>query len=641
MTANSMTRFLAVAAVVVLVMGTAGCERDVSTLEPAAYPTHAEVFIDAFGPGVQFHAFGDSKVDALDITTSVTYRGSSALMFVVPNEGDPTGGYAGGAFTSPGGRDLTQYDALTFWAKASMPATLNEVGFGNDNTGTSRFVALKQGLPVSTTWKRYTLPIPLPAKLTQEGGLFFLAEGPENGNGYELYIDDVQFEKLGTLAHPKPFMTARSAFLEIGDSFNVEGTGVTYNDSGMDNTILASPGYFTFVSSDPAVATVDELGTIRALGLGTATVSATLGGLAVDGTVEVSVGEAAPGPTEPAPTPTFAASNVISLYSNAYTNVLVDKWSADWDDATVSDIVVDGDDVKKYSNLVFAGIEFTTQLIDASEMTHLYMDMWTPDPTAAPAVLKIKLVDFGADGVFGGGDDAEHEVTLTSASTPALASNRWVGLDIPLSLFAGLRSKGHLAQMIISGDPNTVYLDNILLYSGEAATAPTVPAPTPTVPAADVISLYSNAYDNVAVDTWSAVWDEADVEDITISGDDVKKYSNVVFAGIEFKSQPVDATNMTHFHMHMWTPDPTAAPSVLKIKLVDFGADGAFGGGDDVEHELSFNSSSTPALTSGSWSSLDIPLSAFAGLVTRGHVAQLIISGDPNTIFVDNVYFHK
>ncbi len=640
MTAKRRYQFVALAAVL-LMAGGVGCERDESTLEPAPYPTNAEVFIDEFGPGVDYQAFGASKVDALDITTSTTYRGTKAMKFVIPNEGDPAGSYAGGAFVSGGGRDLSGFDALTFWAKATMPATLNQVGFGNDNTGTSRFVALKEGLPVSTIWSKYVLPIPHPGKLTQERGLFFLAEGPENGSGYELFIDDVQFERLGTLAHPKPFMAARSVSGEIGDTFAVEGTGVTYDDSGMENTILASPGYFNFVSSDEAVATVDANGTITAVGLGTATISATMGELDVNGSVEVTVGKAGPGPAVAAPVPTIPAADVISLFSNAYTNISVDTWSADWDDASVSDVVIAGDDVKKYSNLVFAGIEFTSQLIDASDMTTFHMDIWTPDPTAPPAVLKVKLIDFGADGAFGGGDDVESELSFNSASTPALASSRWVGLDIPLSAFTELTTKGHLAQMIISGDPNTIYVDNMYFYRAEASTAPTVPAPVPTLPAADVVSLFSDVYDDVTVDTWSANWDVADVADITIAGDNVKKYTGVVFAGIEFTSQPVDASDMTHFHIDIWTPDPTAAPAVLKLKLVDFGANGAFGGGDDVEHEIFLNGSSNPALKTGSWNTLDIPFSSFPSLTTRGHLAQFIISGDPNTIYVDNVYFHK
>ena len=101
----------------------------------------------------------------------------------------------------------------------------------------------------------------------------------------------------------------------------------------------------------------------------------------------------------------------------------------------MADVQVAGDDTKLYTNLVFAGIESTSQPIDASAMTHFHMDIWTPDPTAAPAVFKIKLVDFGADGAFDGGDDIEHEITLDDTTTPALATGDWVSFDIPLSDF--------------------------------------------------------------------------------------------------------------------------------------------------------------------------------------------------------------
>ncbi|MGC9361422.1 MAG: T9SS type A sorting domain-containing protein, partial [Candidatus Syntrophosphaera sp.] len=152
---------------------------------------------------------------------------------------------------------------------------------------------------------------------------------------------------------------------------------------------------------------------------------------------------------------------------------------------------------------------------------------------------------------------------------------------------------------------------------------------------------FSNAYTNVTVDTWSAPWDMADVTDIQIEGNDTKLYSNLVYAGIEFTSQPIDATDMTHFHVDIWTADPTAPPAVFKIKLVDFGADGAYAGGDDVEHELIFDANTTPALVSEEWVSFDIPLVDFINLVTQEHMAQLIISSDPNTVYVDNVYFHS
>ena len=120
---------------------------------------------------------------------------------------------------------------------------------------------------------------------------------------------------------------------------------------------------------------------------------------------------------------TDANGNVISLFSGAYDDVTVDTWSAEWDVADVEDVDIAGDSAKKYTNLVFAGIEFTSATVDATDKTHLRMDIWTPDETTT-AAFKVKLVDFGADGVFGGDDDTEHEVTITAAE--GLATEAWV-----------------------------------------------------------------------------------------------------------------------------------------------------------------------------------------------------------------------
>ena len=351
-------------------------------------------------------------------------------------------------------------------------------------------------------------------------------------------------------------------------------------------------------------------------------------------------------PTEAAPTPTQPAEEVTSLFSNAYDDVTVDTWSADWDNADFADVQIAGDDVKLYTNLVFAGIEFTSQPIDVSARTHFHMDIWTPDPTEAPAAFRINLADFGADGVFGGGDDVNHELTFDAATTPALVTGNWVSFDIPLSDFSGLITRSNLAQLVISGDPNTVYVDNIYFYGnddgGGDPTEPAEAAPAPTQPADEVTSLFSNAYDDVTVDTWSADWDNADFADVQVAGDDVKLYTNLTFAGIEFTSQPIDVSTRTHFHMDIWTPDPTETPAAFRINLADFGADGVFGGGDDRNHELAFDATTTPALVTGNWVSFDIPLSDFVNLTTRSNLAQLVIAGEPNpnTVYVDNIYFY-
>lgn len=621
---------LAVAGTSVLL---AGCGRDLSTLQPATFPSTAEIFIDGFAPGVSFQAFGGSKVDAVQIDAAVRHTGTSSLRVTIPGPGDPTGGYAGGAFVGNVGRDLSGYNALTFWARSSMAATLNVAGLGNDNTGTSRFTAQVQGVPVTPAWTKVIIPIPLAAKLTQERGLFFFAEGAENNVGYDLWLDDIRFESVAGLGDPRPAIASRTVAAEVGAEVVLEGTVVTYDINGTDRTVEAAPAYFTPVSSDATVATVSASGTIAVVGTGTAQITAMLGATMAEGAITLNVGA---GPTTPAPVPARAAADVIAIFSNAYPNVPVAFFAADFDPADVSDVQIAGDDVKRYDGLGFSVLELAAPRVDASAMTGFHIDVYT-----AAAPFRVKLVDFGADGNFGGGDDSEFEVTLDAASTPALTPDAWSSLDLPFTMFPGLTGRTHISQVIFSGGSPTVYVDNMYFYRDVAPTEPTAAAPTPTYAAGDVISLFSNAYANVPIDTWSASWDAADVADVQVAGDDAKLYTNLVFAGIEFTGAPIDATAMTHFRVDIWTPDPTADPAAFRIKLVDFGADGSFGGGDDTEQELAFTATTSPAIATGQWVTLDIPLSAFTGLAARGHLAQLIFVGDPNTVYVDNVLLHK
>ena len=337
--------------------------------------------------------------------------------------------------------------------------------------------------------------------------------------------------------------------------------------------------------------------------------------------------------TEPltaAPTPTRDPANVISLFSDAYTNVPVDTWRTPWSAAVLEDITIQGNPTKKYAQLDFVGIETVANPLDITGMTGFHIDVWSADFT----FFGVKLVDFGADGAFGGGDDVEHQVNF---NTPA--QGQWVSLDIPLSEFAGLTTREHIAQYILVGQPsgaNTVYVDNVYFFTGgSAATEPATAAPTPTRNPANVISLFSGPYTDVPVDTWRTSWSAAVLDDITIQGNPTKKYSQLDFVGIETVANPLDITEMTHFHIDVWSANFT----FFGVKLVDFGADGAFGGGDDVEHQVNFN---TPAQSQ--WVGLDIQMSEFAGLTTREHLAQYILVGQPsgaNTVYVDNVYFFK
>jgi hypothetical protein len=334
-------------------------------------------------------------------------------------------------------------------------------------------------------------------------------------------------------------------------------------------------------------------------------------------------------PTTAAPTPTKAAIDVKSMFSNAYTNVNVDTWRTSWSSATLTDTTIQGNDTKKYSALDFVGIETTgANLINASNMDTFHVDMWTPNITT----FRVKLVDFGADAAFGGGDDKEHELLFTPIQ------NQWNSLHIPLSNFTGLTTKSHIAQLIFSALPAgtaNVFIDNVYFSKATVVLEPTTAAPNPTSASNNVISMFSNKYTNVAIDTWRTSWSSATLTEMQIQGNDTKKYSSLDFVGVESTgANLINASNMDTFHVDMWTPNITT----FRVKLVDFGADAAFGGGDDKEHELLF----TP--TQNQWNSLHIPLSDFTGLTTKSHIAQLIFSALPTglgTVYIDNVYFSK
>lgn len=434
----------------------AGCSRT-SPTEPWPPIVDPVVFTDGFGAHVGFQAFGGSKLDALSIDQTEKHSGTASLKFTVPAPGDPTGGYAGGAFVTSQARSLAPYNALSFWVKASRAVQLETAGFGNDNTGTSRFEAKRTAIPVTTTWSLVLVPIPDASKLTAEKGLFFIAEGPQTGAGLTLWVDDVMFVSSATITNPRPTLASRTLNSIVGSTVTLEGTTrTTFTVGGLDQTVTHQPAYFSYASTDPLVATIAN-GVLHVLGTGFATITAKLG--AIDATGAISLNATAP-PATAAPTPSVPSSDVTSLFSDAYANVPVDTWSAVWDNADVADLSVSGNQTKLYTNLVFAGIEFVTRPIDASVMTHVHLDVWIPSGTT----FRVKLVDFGADGVFGGGNDTQHELTFDSGSTPALVTGSWLGLEIPLVAFTGLGSRAHLAQLILSGDTRTVFVDNVYFH---------------------------------------------------------------------------------------------------------------------------------------------------------------------------------
>lgn len=402
-----------------------------------------------------------------------------------------------------------------------------------------------------------------------------------------------------------------------------------------------------------------------------------------------------PEPTTAPPTPTHAAEDVISVYSDSYSNISGTNFNPNWGQSTIVTLnyVAAGNNTLKYENLNYQGTQLTNQNVSLYQYFHV--DFWTPNATNLSFFL-----------ISPGPVETPYSLPITTES--------WVSLDIPLSAFSPV-DLSNVFQFKVVGN-GTVYFDNwyfwknpsspgtdatlsdlkvngttidgftsgtlnydyelpvgspvptvtattndplaslvvnnavslpgttnvvvtaqdgisTLTYSIDFILTPDAAAPIPTQNPLNVISMFSDAYTNVGVDTWLTGWSQGVLEDIYIAGNPTKKYSLLNFIGIETTgANLINASSMTHFHIDVWSPDAND----FKIKLVDFGGDGSYGGGDDTEHELTF-----PAPATYTWISYDIPLSNFTGLASREHLAQLIMVKAPlGTIYVDNVFYY-
>lgn len=446
--------FLLAAAAVML---SAGCTRALDTETLATYPKLSEVFIDGFASDLDFQAWGKSTNFTTDYNT--VYEGSAAICIEVPSPDDPLGNFAGGVFYSTTGRNLSDYDALTFYVKSSVTTTM-VAGIGN--FADTDHMAQVDGIPVTTNWTRVIIPIPNPAKLLSEQGLFYYSAGAVDGEGYTIWIDEVKFEKLGTLAHPV-IQTAEKLGL-VGAVMEIGELSYTVNlPNGTDRTMTVSPDCFTFESSDPDVAVVEN-GLIRVCGTGKASITAkeSAGGVSVT-CIDVGTAEV---PQKP-------ASEVLSLYSDSYENAVDVNWNAmwTWSTATYGEIGLGEDShVGWYTDLNFVGITFNNPL-DCSETDFLHIDILSLTEVSANTEVAVSVFFNTGTDETGTTTFNEVKVPVSQASHPGFRTEEWLSVDIALP--EDKKGTGYVTQLSLSCDADTstedvetmsILIDNVYFY---------------------------------------------------------------------------------------------------------------------------------------------------------------------------------
>lgn len=684
-----------------------GCsERTLADLELASADDNPVVYEDEFLGGLDYAAFEDSYYEAFTLDQTVAHAGNASIKVAVPpNE------WAGGFLYVRGTRNLSSYNALTFYARASRAVNLGSAGTGIRIAGDSPYQTEVNGLALTTEWTLYVLPIPDPSRLTLESGMFWFAMGA-TAEGVNIWFDDIKYARVSGITDPRPVMTTRSVQALVGDEFDIPGTRTVFNVSGEDVRVYHTPDYFTYTSSDNGVA-LAEGGTVTAVSLGEATVTAMLGDVEVQGEVTARVVEVITRPE------VFIDSLDGGLDYAAFEGSYYEALSIDEDNglgggAALKFTIPTGQwaggafwthearDLSSFDALVFdaraagnytltavgfgIGMEYgTATQVEVNDIP-LTAD-WTrvvipiPDADRLAAEHGVFWFSTGDPGEiwFDNVQFATLETGVITDPRPVMTSTTVTGLLGEVVPVTGTRTTfavdgedvlvNHTAIYFdyLSSDESVVVGQNgvVTVVGGGTATVtaeldgapvdgqitvnvvapPTAAAPTPTLDPGDVISVFSNAYTDITVDTWRADWTFGPIEvaDQQIAGDDVKAYTGLntpaFYTGIEFVGDQIDAATpgMTHFHMDVYAP----AGTQFAFKMVDFGPNGAFGGGDDTESTFTLNADSTPVFAAGEWVSLDIPLTEFAGM-NFGNVSQLVLTGtNTGSLWLDNIYFHK
>ncbi len=176
-----------------------------------------------------------------------------------------------------------------------------------------------------------------------------------------------------------------------------------------------------------------------------------------------------PEPTTVPAIPPHAADDVISVYSEAYTNLAGTDFNPGWGQSTTVtvDYVAAGNNTLKYENLNYQGTQYANQ--DVSGYEYLHIDFWTPNSTN----LGFYLISPGLE---------------TSYALPVELES-WVSVDIPLSHYVPPVNLADVFQFKLDGN-GTVYLDNLYFWK------------TPVVPGSDA-TLTDLLVDGTTVDGFS------------------------------------------------------------------------------------------------------------------------------------------
>ena len=173
-------------------------------------------------------------------------------------------------------------------------------------------------------------------------------------------------------------------------------------------------------------------------------------------TVEFEVTEIL-APLTSAPSPqTRDAGDVVSIFSDKYTDVSLDELPTDWSSGGLEETTVDGDNIWKLTNLDFIGMVTNyANGIDVSSMEKMHIDYWVPADVTNELLVKIVNTVDGGEAV---------------ASFGTTVGGAWQSIELDMSVFdaGNLANKNKITQILIDAVEldgiGVVYIDNFYFY---------------------------------------------------------------------------------------------------------------------------------------------------------------------------------
>lgn len=392
------------------------------------------IFSDAYSDvtGTNFNPFWDQNT----VVTTEDIDGNSTLKYASFN-------YQGTELDGSQNVSTMEFVHVDLWTSSASEVNLSLISPGPAETPFSLSIT-------PNTWKSYDIPLSEFSDIVDLTNVFqFKFDDGGAGDSPTLYIDNLYFYKSVTDSTADASLIDFSIDDATVQDFNPNQLEYNYelpSGTTVVPTVTATPnnpGASIIINPAPSLP-------------GTTTVEVTSESGTESKTYSVGF-ELITVPLNTSPNPPARdASDVISVFSDSYSNLTETNFNPFWGQATkVSTENIDENNILRYEDFNYQGIEFSAAQ-DVSGMDYVHIDLWTSNATA----VSVYLISPGP---------AE---TLYSLS---IVPNVWKGYDIPLSEFSDEVDLTNVFQFKFDdssvGDSPTIYLDNIYFFKGEVGSS--------------------------------------------------------------------------------------------------------------------------------------------------------------------------